>query len=78
MCNLYSRTKGTAAIREIARAMDRGLNLPSLPGIFPDYPAPIVRNGAILLTKSGPRRSAKESRRRPQTTATPRRTGGPI
>src|ERR671927_202249 len=46
MCNLYSLTKGPAAIREIARAMDRGLNLPSLPGIFPDYPAPIVRNRA--------------------------------
>jgi len=45
MCNLYSLTKGPAAIREIARAMDRGLNLPSLPGIFPDYPAPVVRNG---------------------------------
>jgi putative SOS response-associated peptidase YedK len=45
MCNLFSLTKGTAAIREIAWAMDRGLNLPPQPGIFPDYPAPIVRNG---------------------------------
>lgn len=47
MCNLYSLTRGQAAIREIARAMvDRTGNLPPLPGIFPDYPAPIVRNGA--------------------------------
>lgn len=47
MCNLYSVTKGQQAIREIAGAMvDRTGNLPSLPGIFPDYPAPIVRNGA--------------------------------
>ena len=45
MCNLYSMTKGQAAIRELARAMgDRTGNLPPLPGIFPDYPAPIVRN----------------------------------
>ena len=45
MCNLYSLTKGQAAIRELARAMgDRTGNLPPLPGIFPDYPAPIVRN----------------------------------
>ena len=31
----------------MARAMvDRTGNMPPLPGIFPDYPAPIVRNGA--------------------------------
>ncbi len=46
MCNLYSITKGQAAIRELARAMvDRAGNLPPLPGIFPDYGAPIVREG---------------------------------
>jgi putative SOS response-associated peptidase YedK len=45
VCNLYSVTKGQAAIRELARAMsDRTGNMPPLPGIFPDYPAPIVRN----------------------------------
>jgi putative SOS response-associated peptidase YedK len=45
MCNLYSLTKGPQAIRDFARAMlgDVG-NMPPLPGIFPDYPAPIVRN----------------------------------
>ena len=47
MCNLYSMTKGQQAIRELSRAMaDRTGNLPPLPGIFPDYPAPIVRNTA--------------------------------
>lgn len=46
MCNLYSITKGQQAIREFTRAMvDRAGNLPSLPGVFPDYPAPIVRSG---------------------------------
>jgi putative SOS response-associated peptidase YedK len=40
MCNLYSLTKGQAAIIEMTRAMR---DTP-LPGIFPDYSAPIVRN----------------------------------
>jgi putative SOS response-associated peptidase YedK len=45
MCNLYSLTKGQQAIRDAARAMrDATGNLPLLPGIFPDYSAPIVRN----------------------------------
>ncbi|TDH58423.1 SOS response-associated peptidase [Dankookia rubra] len=45
MCNLYSITKGQQAIREFTRAMaDRTGNLPPLPGVFPDYAAPIVRN----------------------------------
>src|SRR5918993_3574802 len=44
MCNLYSLTKGQAAIRELARAMrDTTGNLPPLPGIFPDQMAPVVR-----------------------------------
>lgn len=47
MCNLYSMTKSQEAIRAIARAMRDGAgNLPPLPGIFPDYRAPIVRTGA--------------------------------
>ena len=45
MCNLYSLSKGQAAIIEMTRAMlDLTGNLPLLPGIFPDYSAPIVRN----------------------------------
>jgi putative SOS response-associated peptidase YedK len=45
MCNLYSVTKGQAAIVALARAMrDTTGNLPPMPGIFPDYKAPIVRN----------------------------------
>ncbi len=46
MCNLYALTKGQAAILELSRAMrDRAGNLPPMPGIFPDYAAPIVRTG---------------------------------
>jgi putative SOS response-associated peptidase YedK len=45
VCNLYAVTKGQQAIRELTRAMfDRTGNLPPLPGIFPDYAAPIVRS----------------------------------
>jgi putative SOS response-associated peptidase YedK len=46
MCNLYSLTKGQAAIRDGFRARhDRTGNLPLFPGIFPDRMAPIVRRG---------------------------------
>jgi putative SOS response-associated peptidase YedK len=45
MCNLYSHTKGQAAIIALTRAMrDTTGNLPPMPGIFPDYQAPVVRN----------------------------------
>lgn len=47
MCNLYSMTKNVDAIRRLFKvdpANDRAGNMPPLPGIYPDYPAPIVRN----------------------------------
>jgi putative SOS response-associated peptidase YedK len=45
VCNLYSITKGQAAIIAFTRAMrDLTGNLPPMPGVFPDYAAPIVRN----------------------------------
>jgi putative SOS response-associated peptidase YedK len=45
--NLYSMTTNVEAIRRlfgVDAADDRTGNLPSMPGIYPDYPAPIVRN----------------------------------
>jgi putative SOS response-associated peptidase YedK len=46
MCNLYSITNGQAAIRALFRvAHDRAGNLPPMPGVFPDYAAPVVRVG---------------------------------
>jgi putative SOS response-associated peptidase YedK len=47
MCNLYSLTKGQAAIRQLF-GVHRDLtgNLPPLPGIFPDGMAPVVRTGS--------------------------------
>jgi putative SOS response-associated peptidase YedK len=45
MCNLYSITKGPQAIRDFTRAVrDTTGNLPPIPGVFPDYMAPVVRN----------------------------------
>jgi putative SOS response-associated peptidase YedK len=47
VCNLYSVTKGQQAIREFTKALhDITGNTPSLPEVFPDYAAPIVRNTA--------------------------------
>ena len=65
MCNLYSLTKGPQAIRDFTRAMrgDVG-NMPPLPGIFPDYFAPIVRRSAegrelVMARWACPRRSSR-------------------
>ena len=45
MCNLYNITKGPAAILEFTRSM-RNLAGNLAPGkVYPDYGAPIVRNG---------------------------------
>jgi putative SOS response-associated peptidase YedK len=47
MCNLYSVTKGQAAIRDLFRVeTDRAGNLPPLPAVFPDQIAPVVRTDA--------------------------------
>ncbi|MGY4408722.1 hypothetical protein ACVWW4_000458 [Bradyrhizobium sp. LB7.1] len=58
MCNLYSMTKNVEAIRRLFGALNSRVgNLPSMPGIFPDYPAPIVRNAEggreIVLARWG-------------------------
>jgi putative SOS response-associated peptidase YedK len=45
MCNLYSITTNQAAIAALFRRMNRYVgNLPPMPGVFPDYPAPVIRN----------------------------------
>ena len=47
MCNLYSITTNQKAIGAAFRvARDLAGNLPAMPGVFPDYAAPIIRNGA--------------------------------
>src|ERR1700741_1545217 len=45
MCNLYSTTSNQEAIRALFRVVNRYVgNLAPMPGVFPDYPAPVIRN----------------------------------
>jgi putative SOS response-associated peptidase YedK len=45
MCNLYSITTNQAAIAALFRVVNRYVgNLAPMPGVFPDYPAPVVCN----------------------------------
>ena len=45
MCNLYSITTNQEAILRLFRVVNRYVgNLPPMTGVFPDYPAPVVRN----------------------------------
>ena len=50
MCNLYSITTSQAAIAALFRAVNQSVgDLPPMPGVFPDYPAPVVRNAEPRL-----------------------------
>ena len=45
VCNLYSITTNQAAIIALFRVINHYVgNLPPMPGVFPDYPAPVVRD----------------------------------
>jgi putative SOS response-associated peptidase YedK len=45
MCNLYSITTNQAAIIALFRVINRYVgNLARMSGVFPDYPAPVIRN----------------------------------
>lgn len=49
MCNLYSMTAAQETMHRLFEQLaplDRLGNLPALPAIYPDYQAPILRNGA--------------------------------
>ena len=44
MCNLNSITTNQSSIRDLFKVTRDGAgNLPPMPGVFPDYPAPVVR-----------------------------------
>jgi putative SOS response-associated peptidase YedK len=53
-CNLHSITTNQAAIIALFRVINRYVgNLPPMPGVFPDSPAPVIRNtdhGTELVT----------------------------
>ena len=69
MCNLYSITTNQEAIQRLFRRLNRYVgNLPSMPGVFPDYPAPVIRNT---------RDDAQEMVMMRWGMAPPPRTGGP-
>ena len=80
MCNLYSITKGQAAIGAFTRAMrDLTGNLPPMPGVFPDYPAPVVRTAPdgvreLMLARWGSRGNSAV-RRSPISATRPVRIG---
>jgi putative SOS response-associated peptidase YedK len=45
MCNLYSITTNQAAVINLFRVVNRYVgNLAPMPGVFADYPAPVIRN----------------------------------
>jgi putative SOS response-associated peptidase YedK len=45
VCNLYSITTNQEAMRRIFRKVNRYVgNLAPMTGVFPDYPAPVIRN----------------------------------
>jgi putative SOS response-associated peptidase YedK len=57
-CNLYSITTNQAAIAALFRVVNRYVgNLAPMPGVFPDYPAPVVRNAGaereLVLMRRG-------------------------
>src|ERR1700676_5172724 len=48
VCNLYSITTNQAAIAALFRKMNQYVgNLPPMPGVFPDYPAPVLRGAGF-------------------------------
>jgi putative SOS response-associated peptidase YedK len=47
ICNLYSMTRARSEAARLGRALsDRNNNQPPMPGVYPDYPAPIILKGA--------------------------------
>src|SRR5258705_7014459 len=53
MCSLYSITTNQAAIIALFRVVNGYVgNLAPMPGVFPDYPAPVIRNsgGELEMT----------------------------
>jgi hypothetical protein len=45
ICNLYSITANEASIIALFRVINRYVgNLPPMTGVFPDFPAPVIRN----------------------------------
>jgi putative SOS response-associated peptidase YedK len=82
MCNLYSITTNQAAIIALFRVINRYVgNLAPMPGVFPDYPAPVIRNTntgtELTMMRWGCHRHLARAGFRSPTSAThPHPTGG--
>ncbi len=62
MCNLYSITTNQEAVRALFRVVNRYVgNLPPMPGVFPDYPAPVVRNSGAEKCQYRPKGLARST-----------------
>jgi hypothetical protein len=49
VCNLCSITTNQDAIASLFRVLSQYVGkLPPMPGMFPDYPAPAIRNDAVV------------------------------
>lgn len=81
MCNLYSITTNQAAIADLFRRMNRYVgNLEPMPGVFPDYPAPVIRNAGdaeemVLMRWGTPPSPRTGGHRSPTSAIRPRHTG---
>jgi putative SOS response-associated peptidase YedK len=81
MCNLYFITTNQAAVIALIRVINRYVgNLAPMLGVFPDYPAPVIRNvGAdreLTMMRWGMRHRRARAARQSPTSATRRpRTG---
>ena len=73
MCNLYSIATNRAAIVALFRVVNRYVgNRPPVLGIFPNYPAPVIRStdaGTEMVTMHGACRHRRARAGRPTTQA---------
>jgi putative SOS response-associated peptidase YedK len=53
MCNLYSITTNQEAITRLFRKVNRYVGNPApMPGVFPNYPAPVIRRRRRISSSS--------------------------
>jgi len=80
VCKLYSITTSKEALRALFRVVNRYVgNLAPMPGVFPDYPAPVIRNTdagtCMTLMRWGIRRHAQAAHRSRTSATRPHRIG---